>query len=320
MPLSYIRYHYFMHVGAFAVQKGSQMKYKTASSEEKNAIEGGTLYLVATPIGNLADLSERAIKVLSEVDFIAAEDTRNTGKLLSCIGISRPMISYYEHNKRERGPVIVERLASGESCALVSDAGTPAISDPGEDLVRLCAEAGVNVTSVPGCCAAITALTLSGLPTARFAFEGFLPVDNRPRRERLAALKKHTETMILYEAPHKLRTTLADLAATLGEDRPIALCRELTKRNEEIFRTTVGGAIERYKSEDPRGEYVLILGGGDGAAEQSPAAALCLLPPCEHVAYYEKAGMKRMDAIKAAAKDRGIPKNDLYREVNTKNQ
>ena len=308
-----------MHKGTSAVQKGRHMKYKS-SPEEKNAIEGGTLYLVATPIGNLADLSERAIKVLSEVDFIAAEDTRNTGKLLSCIGISRPMISYYEHNKRERGPVIVERLASGESCALVSDAGTPAISDPGEDLVRLCAEAGVPVTSVPGCCAAITALTLSGLPTARFTFEGFLPMDNRPRRERLATLKKHTETMILYEAPHKLRTTLDDLAATLGEDRPIALCRELTKRNEEIFRTTVGGAVDRYKTEDPRGEYVLIIGGGDGAEEQSPTAALCLLPPCEHVAYYEKAGMKRMDAIKAAAKDRGIPKNDLYREVNAKNE
>ena len=303
-----------MHTGASAVQKGSHMKYKS-SPEEKNAIEGGTLYLVATPIGNLADLSERAIKVLSEVDFIAAEDTRNTGKLLSCIGISRPMVSYYEHNKRERGPVIVERLQAGESCALVSDAGTPAISDPGEDLVRLCAEAGVSVTSVPGCCAAITALTLSGLPTARFTFEGFLPVDNRPRKERLAALKKHTETMILYEAPHKLRTTLTDLAATLGEDRYIALCRELTKRNEEIFRTTIGGAIDRYKAEDPRGEYVLIIGGGDGAVEESLAATLRLLPTCEHVAYYEKTGMKRMDAIKATAKDRNVPKNVVYRIV-----
>ncbi|MBQ8357549.1 MAG: 16S rRNA (cytidine(1402)-2'-O)-methyltransferase [Clostridia bacterium] len=294
------------------------MSRKPFSTEEKNAIQGGTLYLVATPIGNLSDLSERAVKVLSEVDFVAAEDTRNTGKLLSCLGISRPMVSYYEHNKKERGPQIVERLLAGESCALCSDAGTPAISDPGADLVALCAEKSIPVTSVPGCCAAITALTLSGLPTARFAFEGFLPVDNRNRRQRLDALKKQTVTMILYEAPHKLRATLGDLAATLGEMRPIALCRELTKRNEEIFRTTVSGALARYEGEDPRGEYVLIVGGGEGLPESDETAARAALPPAEHVAYYEKAGLSRMDAIKAAAKERGMPKNELYRLVNTK--
>ena len=293
------------------------MSQKAIPCEEKNAIVGGTLYLVATPIGNLADLSERAVKVLSEVDFVAAEDTRNTGKLLSCLGISKPMVSYYEHNKRERGPVIVERLRAGESCALCSDAGTPAVSDPGEDLVALCAAEGIPVTSIPGCCAAITALTLSGLPTARFTFEGFLPVDNRARRPRLEALARTDHTMILYEAPHKLRGTLADLAKVLGEDRPVALCRELTKRNEEIFRTTLGGAIARYESEDPRGEYVLILGGGTGAcATDDEKAARVALSPAEHVAYYEQQGLSRMDAIKAAAKERGVPKNELYRLVN----
>ena len=285
-------------------------------NEEKNAIVGGTLYLVATPIGNLSDLSERAIKVLSEVDFVAAEDTRNTGKLLSCLGISKPMVSYYEHNKRSCGPRIVERLQAGESCALCSDAGTPAISDPGEDLVALCAEAGVAVTSIPGCCAAITALTLSGLPTARFTFEGFLPVDKKPRRERLEALRASTATMIVYEAPHKLRATLDDLAATLGEGRRIALCRELTKRNEDIHRTTLGGAIAHYAETDPRGEYVLILEGADKAPANEEAQARAALSPEEHVAYYEEQGLSRMDAIKAAAKERGVPKNQLYRLLN----
>ena len=281
--------------------------------QEKNAIVKGTLYLVATPIGNLSDLSERAIKVLSEVDFIAAEDTRNTGKLLSCLGISKPMVSYYEHNKRERGPVIAERLAAGEACALVSDAGTPAVSDPGEDLVALCAERGISVTSVPGCCAAITALTLSGLPTARFIFEGFLPVDRARRRERLEELTRNEATMILYEAPHKLRTTLDDLTEALGGSRRVALCRELTKRNEEIMRTTLDGAVAHYRENDPRGEYVLILEGGTAAPVQNEGAARAALSPAEHVAYHEGTGLSRMDAIKAAAKERGMTKNELYR-------
>ena len=287
----------------------------TIHGEEKNRVVGGTLYLVSTPIGNLADLSERALKVLSEVDLIACEDTRNTLRLLTHFGISRPLVSYHEHNKRERGEQIVARLLAGESCALVSDAGTPAISDPGEDLVSLCAERGVCVTAIPGCCAGITALTLSGLPTARFCFEGFLPMDKKERKARLAALSRETRTVLLHEAPHKLRGTLAELLQTLGGARRISLCRELTKRNEEILRTTLAQAVTHYEQNDPRGEYVLVIEGGEArdGEEASPAAALSLLAPAEHVAYYEKQGMKRMDAIKAAAKDRGMAKNELYR-------
>lgn len=284
-----------------------------AVREEKNAILGGTLYLVATPIGNLADLSERAIKTLSEVDFIAAEDTRNSGKLLSCFGISKPLISYYEHNKREKGEQIVDRLLGGESCALITDAGTPAISDPGEDLVRLCAERGVTVTSVPGACAAVNALALSGLSTAKFVFEGFLPVPKSDRKERLAELSGETRTMILYEAPHKLRTTLSDLLAVFG-DRRIALCRELTKLNEEILRTTLEQAVAIYGEREPRGEYVLIVEGGAGKPRESTFADRTVE---EHVAHYMAQGMSKMDAIKAVAKDRGVPKNEIYRKINT---
>ena len=281
---------------------------------EKNKIVGGTLYLVATPIGNLADLSERAVKVLSEVDFIAAEDTRNTGKLLSILGISRPMVSYYEHNKRERGPVIVERLLAGESCALVSDAGTPAISDPGEDIVRLCGENGIPVTGVPGCCAAVNALSLSGLLTGRFAFEGFLPPSGAPRRERLEQLKQEGRTFILYEAPHRLRATLADLLAALG-DRPIALCREMTKLNEEIHRTTISAAVTAYTEREPRGEYVLVVAGKDALPKEEGEEWFSALSPLEHVAHYEEEGMAPMAAIKAAARDRGMPKSELYRLI-----
>ena len=286
--------------------------------EEKNRIEGGTLYLVSTPIGNLADLSERAKKVLNGVDFIAAEDTRNTVKLLMACGISRPLLSYHEHNKRECGPRIADRLQAGESCALVTDAGTPAISDPGEDLVVLCAERGIPVTAVPGCCAAITALTLSALPTARFVFEGFLPTDKADRRARLAELAGETRTFILHEAPHKLRATLRDLQETLGDTRRISLCRELTKRNEEVMRTTLGGAVAHYEQHDPRGEYVLVVEGGEKKPEAAAESTLTQLPPEAHVAYYEQQGRSRMDAIKAAAKDRGMPKNELYRLLHTK--
>lgn len=289
------------------------MSKKILSPEEKNAVVGGTLYLVATPIGNLSDLSERAVKILREVDFVAAEDTRNSGKLLTCLGLSRPMVSYHEHNKRESGARIVARLQAGESCALISDAGTPAISDPGEDLVALCAEAGVSVTAVPGCCAAVTALALSGLSTARFIFEGFLPVERARRRERLALLTGQSATMIVYEAPHKLRTTLDDLAEALGAERRVALCRELTKRNEEIFRTTLGEAVAHYRENDPRGEYVLVIEGGKSTPVDGAIAERAALSPAAHVAYFEKEGLSRMDAIKAAAKERGIPKNQLYR-------
>ena len=276
--------------------------------EEKNKTLGGTLYLVATPIGNLADLSERALKVLSEVDFVAAEDTRNSGLLLSRCGIQKPLISYFEHNKRERGEQIAERLLAGESCALVTDAGTPAISDPGEDLVRLCAERGIPVSSVPGPCAAITALTLSGLPTRRFTFEGFLPTENKPRRELLDELSHETRTMIFYEAPHRLRATLALFAETFGADRPITLCRELTKINEEAIRTTIGEAVALYTGKEPRGEYVLVVGGGKAkrAADDYPS------DPAAHVAALMEGGLDRMDAIKAAAKARGLSKGAFY--------
>lgn len=282
--------------------------------EEKNAIIGGMLYLVATPIGNLADLSGRAIKVLSEVDFIAAEDTRNTQKLLSILGITKPMVSYFEHNKRERGEQIIRRLQEGESCALVTDAGTPAVSDPGADLVVLCAEQGVSVTSIPGCCAAITALTLSALPTGRFTFEGFLSTNKAERRLHLDDLKSEKRTMILHEAPHKLRTTLTDLAAALGEDRRISLCRELTKLNEEVVRTTLQGAIALYEQKEPRGEYVLVIEGATQSTAIQDAFWQSMSIP-EHVQYHVDAGMSQKDAIKAAAKERGVHKSEVYSQI-----
>lgn len=282
-------------------------------SAEKNTISPSTLYLVATPIGNLADLSARAIKVLTEVDFIAAEDTRNTGTLLSCLNIRKPMVSYHEHNRRERGEQICDRLAAGESCALVTDAGTPAISDPGEDLVALCAARGLAVTSIPGPCAGIVALTLSGLPTARFTFEGFLSTNKAERRARLDSLRAETRTMLFHEAPHKLKATLADLCETFGTTRRIALCRELTKLNEEVFRLTLGEAVAYYEENAPRGEYVLVL---EGAEEGSIATSFwegMTIPA--HVAHYMSEGMSKKDAIKAAARDRGVPKNEVYQQV-----
>lgn len=286
------------------------------STKEKNAVLGGVLYLVATPIGNLADISERALKVLCEVDFVAAEDTRNTGLMLSRFGISKPMISYFEHNKHERGSQIAARLENGESCALVTDAGTPAISDPGEDIVRLCSERGITVTSIPGCCAAITALTLSGMDTRRFCFEGFLSTNKGERRERLTELEGERRTMIFYEAPHKLRTTLADLNKHFGGERQIALCRELTKLNEEICRTTIEKAVKIYEEREPRGEYVLIVGGAAKANE----AADYPEDPAEHVEMLVESGMSKKDAIKAVAKARGVAKNDIYSIVMKKDE
>ncbi len=281
------------------------------NTEEKNKIVDGMLYLVATPIGNLADLSERAIKVLGEVDFIAAEDTRNTLRLLSSLGISRPLVSYHEHNKHEAGERIAARLEAGESCALVTDAGTPAISDPGEDLVALCADRGIPVTSIPGACAFVTALTLSALPTRRFVFEGFLPVKKKERRERLDALKRESRTFILHEAPHKLKGTLADLSEALGGDRRIALCRELTKLNEDVMRTTLGEAVAHYSVHEPRGEYVLVLDGSETAEAQIDSESS--MSPAETVAYYEKSGMTKNEAVKAAAKALGLPRNEVYK-------
>lgn len=287
---------------------------RNAQKEDKNQIIGGVLYLVATPIGNLSDISERALKVLSEVDVVAAEDTRNTGKLLAYFGISKPMISYFEHNKRERGEVILERLKSGESCALVTDAGTPAISDPGEDLVRLCAENGVTVTSVPGCSAVVNALALSALPTGRFCFEGFLSTNKNERFDRLNEIKNDTRTTIFYEAPHKLIKTLEDLHSVFG-NRKISLCRELTKLNEEIIRTTIEGAIEHYNINAPRGEYVLVVEGS--TKSKSENAFWSNMSIEEHVEFYANQGLKKMDAIKSVAKDRGLPKNEVYKIVNT---
>ncbi len=277
---------------------------------EKNKTEDSTLYLVATPIGNLADISDRAKKVLSEVDFIAAEDTRNTLKLLGVLGIHKELVSYYEHNKKQSGERIIARLLSGESCALVTDAGMPAISDPGEDIVRLAAQSNVTVTVVPGACAAVSALALSALPTARFAFEGFMPAVKGERKKRLLAVKSEDRTMIFYEAPHKLKATLFDMKEIFGGERKITLCRELTKLNEEIIRTTLDGAIALYSEKDPRGEYVLILEGkkdGDPTVEDAP-----LLSEREEVESLISKGMPKMDAIKAVAKHRGVPKSEIY--------
>lgn len=283
------------------------------ASGEKNKTEGSTLYLVATPIGNLTDISERAKKVLSEVDFIAAEDTRNTAKLLGCYGIRGELVSYHEHNRRESGERIVARLLSGESCAVVTDAGMPAISDPGEDLVRLAAEAGIEVRIVPGACAAVSALALSALSTQRFAFEGFLSAKASERRARLEAVAHDDRTLIFYEAPHKLKSTLADMAEIFGTERKISLSRELTKLNEQTMRTTLGEAARYYTENEPRGEYVLVLEGGDGVYGASQKEHLTVLTPEEHVAHYEAEGMARMAAIKAAARDRGMTKSELYK-------
>ena len=282
-------------------------------SEEKNRIEGGTLYLVATPIGNLADISERAVKALTEADFVAAEDTRNSLKLLTALGIHTQLVSYHEHNKKASGERIVERLLSGESCALITDAGMPAISDPGEDIVKLCAERGVRVAIVPGACAAVSALALSGLSTVRFAFEGFLSANKSERRKRLAEVAHEERTMIFYEAPHKLRQTLDDMLTAFGGERRISLARELTKLNEEVYRTTIGEAVALYSEREPRGEYVLVVEGYGGDTRTDEEMDELSLTPSEQVEKYVGEGMARMDAIKRAAKLRGMSKSELYK-------
>lgn len=267
----------------------------------------GTLYLVATPIGNLGDFSPRAIDTLAAVDFIAAEDKRVSLKLLNHFEIKKPMVSYHEHNRAAAGEAIVQRLLGGESCALVTDAGTPAISDPGEDLVRLCADNGVDVIAIPGCCAAVNALAVSGLPTGRFTFEGFLSANKSERREQLAALSGEERTMIFHEAPHRLRATLADMADVLGNDRPIALCREITKLHEETLRTTLGGAVAHYEETEPRGEYVLVVGG-----RKQEKTELTLEEGVALVLQRKESGMKLKDAVRSVADDTGLPRNALY--------
>ncbi len=267
----------------------------------------GTLYVCATPIGNLADISERLRTTLAEVDIVAAEDTRHTGNLLRHLGISKPCISYYTHNQKGHGEVIIKELLAGKNVALVSDAGTPAISDPGEELVKLCAAENIPTVPVPGACAAISALSVSGLSTGRFVFEGFLPMQKKGRMDRLSELKNEKRTIIFYEAPHKLKRTLEDFADTFGKERKISLCREMTKFFEEILRTTVGEALAKYEAEPPKGEFVLIL---EGASEEPVSWED--LSVAEHVALYEESGMSRMDAVKKAAQDRGVPKREIY--------
>lgn len=267
----------------------------------------GKLYLVGTPIGNLGDFSPRAIDTLNEVDFIAAEDTRVTLKLLNHFDIRKPMVSYFEHNKYASGAKIFERIAAGESCALVTDAGMPAISDPGEDIVRMCAENGVEVVTVPGPSALISAIALSALPTGRFCFEGFLSTANKSRREHLESLKTEKRTMIFYEAPHKLMRTLEDMKNCFGADRKISLCRELTKIHEETIRTTLDGAIEHFTEKAPKGEFVLVI---DGAPEAENE--YCLADALELVAKYRGEGLSHKAACKKAAADTGFAANELY--------
>ena len=270
----------------------------------------GKLYVVGSPIGNLGDFSERAKETLKNVDFICAEDTRVTAVLLSKFEIKKPMISYHEHNARERGEEILPRLLSGESCAVITDAGMPCISDPGEELVKLCAEHGVEVAAVPGPTAAMSALAVSGLPTKRFCFEGFLSVTKRIRKEHLEALKPLPMTLIFYEAPHKLKNTLNDLYEAFG-DRRISLCRELTKLHEEVIRGTVSEMIELYKEKEPRGEYVLIV---EGAKEESHEK-ITLEQAAEIAENLIAEGMKASEAAKEAAKKTGFPKSEIYRKL-----
>ena len=266
-----------------------------------------TLYLVATPIGNLGDMSVRGVETLRAADFIAAEDTRVTGKLLNRCESKKPTVSYHEHNKRASGEAILRRLLAGETCALVTDAGMPAISDPGEDLVRLCASHGVEIIAVPGCCAAVTALAVSGLSSRRFCFEGFLPMEKKDRSERLEALKAETRTSILYEAPHRLMRTLTELYEALG-DRELAVCRELTKLHEETLRTTLSETIRHFTQTPPKGEFVLVL---SGAPEQT-APALTETEALDRVRALQSEGLSCKDACKQVAKETGMSKNALY--------
>ncbi|MGE4548254.1 MAG: 16S rRNA (cytidine(1402)-2'-O)-methyltransferase [Intestinibacillus sp.] len=277
-------------------------------------MSNATLYLVATPIGNLGDLSPRAAEVLGTVDFIAAEDTRVSQKLLVHLGLHKPMVSYYEHNRRQRGEEILARLLAGESCALVTDAGTPAVSDPGEDLVALCAAHGVPCIPIPGACAAVCALAASGLPSGRWCFEGFLSVNKKARREHLDALLHETRTMIFYEAPHKLRATLADLAAAFGADRRLSLSRELTKLHEETRRMTLGEAVSYYEENAPRGEFVLIVEGRQALPAEDDGDTRMQLA-LDEVRQRVDAGETLKDAVKFASAARGVKKNALYQRA-----
>ena len=275
----------------------------------------GTLYLVATPIGNLEDMTFRAIRTLKEVDLIAAEDTRNSIKLLNHFEIKTPMTSYHEFNKYDKAKVLVDKILGGMDVAVITDAGTPGISDPGEELVKQCRAAGIRVTSLPGPAACVTALTMSGLPTRRFCFEAFLPSDKQERRDVISELENETRTMIIYEAPHRLKKTLAELTEVFGADRRLSVCKELTKRHENVFLTTFGEVVEFYENNEPRGEYVLVIEGksrDDIKKEQQ--AQWESMSIVEHVDKYIADGMDKKEAMKAAAKDRGISKREVYNE------
>ena len=268
----------------------------------------GMLYLVPTPIGNLGDISPRAKATLESADFIAAEDTRVTLKLLNHLELRKPLVSYYEHNKSFKGEKILDRILAGETCALVSDAGSPAISDPGEDLVKQCAQAGITVCAIPGPCAAITALSISGQATGRFCFEGFLSMSKKGRREHLDSLREEKRTMIVYEAPHKLMNTLEDMAQVFGAERPISFCRELTKLHEEVLRTTLGQAIVHFTETPPKGEFVLVVAGAPEEAKEIPTAT----DAAARVNALISQGLSRKDAIKQTAQELGLPKNAVY--------
>lgn len=275
----------------------------------------GTLYLCATPIGNLQDMTERVLLTLKEVDLIAAEDTRNSIRLLNHFEIRTPMTSYHEYNKVEKAHYLVAQLLTGKNIALITDAGTPAISDPGEVLVAECQKAGVPVTSLPGCCACVTALTLSGLPTRRFCFEGFLPTDKKEKAFVLEELARETRTMILYEAPHHLKRTLSELLETLGERR-ITLCRELTKKFETVMPTTLEGAVAYYEENEPKGEYVLVIEGKSRKEiEEEQQKSWESMSIEEHMAFYEKQGIDRKSAMKKVAADRGVGKREIYQAL-----
>ena len=276
----------------------------------------GTLYLCATPIGNLEDMTFRVIRILKEVDLIAAEDTRNSIKLLNHFDIKTPMTSYHEYNKMEKGHKLIEKLREGTNIALITDAGTPGISDPGEELVKMCYEAGIEVTSLPGPAACITALTLSGLSTRRFAFEAFLPVDKKERQAILGELKEETRTMILYEAPHRLVRTLRELQEVFGGDRKLTVCRELTKKHETAFQTTFEEAVGYYESTEPKGECVLVVEGK--SREQIRQEAVDKweeMSLSEHMDYYTGQGIEKKEAMKRVAKDRGMAKRDVYKAL-----
>lgn len=276
----------------------------------------GMLYLCATPIGNLEDITFRVIRTLKEVDLIAAEDTRNSIKLLNYFEIKTPMTSYHEHNKVEKAKVLVDKMRAGTNIALITDAGTPGISDPGEELVRQCHEAGIQVTSLPGAAACITALTMSGQPTRRFVFEAFLPFDKKERADVLEELKNETRTIIIHEAPHHLAALIDELTGVLGGDRSVSICKELTKRYEKVWKTTLEEASQFYKSRQPRGEYVLVIAGRDRQElkleKQKSWDAMSIQ---EHVAMYENQGIDRKEAMRMAAKDRGISKRDVYQQL-----